>query len=77
MTTADTSRKLFSDDELRATLDGRIRQLEAEREANLIANAEAEADPHVSDSDAGTFRRNIESIEARLAVVRERRTSLD
>lgn len=72
---ATTDRSVFTDDDLKATLDGRIRQLEGEREGNIIAEAEAEADPH-DDTSAESHARNIESLTARLTVVRERRAAL-
>lgn len=70
-----SSRTLFSDDDLKATLDGRIRQLEGELEGNRIQHAEAEADPH-DDQSAALHKRNIESLEARLGVVRAERAKL-
>ena len=72
---AATSRTLFTDDDLKATLDGRIRQLEGELEGNLIQQAEAEADPH-DEQGAELHARNVESLTARLNVVRERRAAL-
>lgn len=77
MTTTPPERRLFSDDDLRATLDGRIRQLEGEREGTLIALAEVEADPHAGRDDKAQLRRNAESLTARLAVVLARRAELD
>lgn len=78
MTTANPSvdRTHFTDEDLIATLDGRIRQLEGELEGNLIQEEEAQADPHDRDS-AAIYRKNVESIQARLAVVRRRRSALD
>lgn len=72
---ATTSRTLFTDDDLKATLDGRIRQLEGELEGNLTMQAEAAADPH-DDTGEAVHARNIESLTARLNVVRERRAAL-
>lgn len=70
-----TTRTLFTDDDLKATLDARIRQLEGELEGNLVQQAEAEADPHDTTSSE-VHGRNVESLEARLKVVRERRGQL-
>lgn len=75
MTTPSADRTHFTDDDLRATLDGRIRQLEGELEGSLIQLAEAQADPHDTEG-APAFQRNVESLKARLAVVRQRRKAL-
>lgn len=71
-----SNRTLFTDDDLKATLDGRIRQLEGELEGNLIQQAEAQADPH-DNTNVEVFTRNVESLEARLGVVRGRRSQLN
>lgn len=71
-----SDRTLFTDDDLKATLDGRIRQLEGELEGNRIQAAESEVDPYDTTS-AEQFNRNVESLEARLRVVRARRADLE
>jgi hypothetical protein len=74
--TAPRTEGLFSKDDLKATLDGRIRQLEGELAGNRLQYAETIADPHVDDEQADVFTRNIESLEARLGVVRGERSKL-
>lgn len=72
----DTTRTLFSDADLMATMNGRITQLEGEREANLIQLDETLADPHVDNAQADQFKKNIESLNARLAAVQKRKDAL-
>lgn len=71
-----SDRTHFTDTDLKSVLDGRIRQLEAELEANLIQAAESAADPH-DDSGPDQFQKNVESLEARLTVVRGRRDDVE
>lgn len=75
MTTPASGRTHFSDEDLRATLNGRILQLEAELEGNLIQQEESDADPH-DETGAEVFSKNVESLQARLTVVRRRLSAL-
>lgn len=72
----NTTRTLFSDADLMATLDGRVRQLEGEREGNTIQMEETLADPHVDNQAADKFKKNIESLNARLSAVQKRKDAL-
>lgn len=72
----EKTRTLYTDADLMATIDGRITQLEGEREANLIQQAETLADPHVDNQTAEQFKKNIESLNARLAAVQKRKDAL-
>jgi hypothetical protein len=74
-TAAAKSRELFTDADLKATLDGRIRQLEGDLEGQLMLADEAAADPHDETSEK-QHRESAESLTARLEVVRKRRKAL-
>lgn len=67
---------VLSDDELRAIVDGRTRQLEAELAGHRMQAAEEEADPHVSGAQSEQTSKTIQSLEARLEVLRDRRAAL-
>lgn len=67
--------QILSDADLLAGTENRARQLEAELAGNRMFLDEAEADPH-DDASAENYRKAVESLEARLAVVYQRRDAL-
>lgn len=73
---SDHTRILYSDADLMATIDGRIAQLEGEREANELQILETKADPHVGNDATEQFRKNVESLTARISALVERREQL-
>lgn len=86
----DEGYAVIGDTELRQIVEGRIRQLEAERAGHRMTLVEQEADPHLPEPTedeeqapvdgpvhpiVGT-RRTIESLEARLATLYDRLAAL-
>lgn len=69
---SDTDKPLFTAADERATLEGRIRQLEGERYGNQLQYDETIADPNVDNEVAEAFEKNVASLDARLAVLRQR-----
>lgn len=66
---------VLTDADLKAGVEARMRQLEAELAGQRMLLAEAQADPH-DDSSEDTHSKSIESLEARLKVTKSRYEAL-
>lgn len=66
-----TELETITDDDRRTVLVARRRQLESELLTHQHITEELAADPHASDGDKTNTRKAMESLAARLGVVRE------
>lgn len=67
---------VLTDDQIEEAVKNRIRQLEGEHYSQVLYLAEAEADPHATSDVKKGHREQIESLDARLGVLRQRHEAL-
>ena len=73
---AKTDYSVVSDSEIVNATENRIRQLESEHYAQTLLREEMGADPHSTDLEKEQNKKSIESLEARLTVLRQRHSDL-